>query len=223
MQKKLSQSDYNNSGKKFFPLIRETDVRLRSDEYIVIHLDGIKFTSKHLKSLDTSTQKQVFDCLTNAAIDLCKYFNSSRIAYVYGDEVSIILQGDIVKDNFHNRIQKLCSISSGVLSISFLNQLINKNIKDLPSDFNANCFFAAKTYNLPKDMVTDYFKWRLTGCKKLIFDKKQSFEKSEDWEKFGNLITFDGSGWKATSIDFSNFKLVKSPQSEYFKLKGGKL
>lgn len=222
MQKKLSQSDYNNGGKKFFPLIRETDIRLRSDEYIVIHLDGVKFTSKHLKSLDTSTKRQVFDCLTNAAIDLCKHFNSSRIAYVYGDEVSIIFQGDLVKDNSHNRIQKLCSIASGFLSIDFLNH-ISKHIKDLPSDFKANCFFAAKTYNLPKDMVTEYFKWRLIGCKKLIFDKRQDFEKSEDWEKFSNLITFDGSVWKAASIDFSNCKLVKSPQSDYFKLKGENL
>lgn len=172
--------------------------------------------------MNTDIRMQVFDCLTNAAIDLCKYFKSSRIAYAYGDEVSLLLRGDLVKDNSHNRIQKLCSIASGFLSIDFLNH-ISKHIKDLPSDFKANCFFAAKTYNLPKDMVTEYFKWRLIGCKKLIFDKRQDFEKSEDWEKFGNLITFDGSVWKAASIDFSNCKLVKSPQSDYFKLKGGKL
>ena len=68
-------------------------------------------------------------------------------------------------------------------------------------------------------IVNDYFKWRLMGCKKLIFDKKEQFDKCEDWEKFGHLIIFDND-WKVISIDFYNDKLVKTPQSEYFKLKG---
>lgn len=219
MTNKLTQIDYDKSGKTFFPFIRETDIRLRSDEYMVIHLDGVKFTSKHLKSLNTSIKKQIFDCLTNAAIELCKYFKGCRIAYAYGDEVSVLLQGDLVKENFHNRIQKLCSIASSVLSINFLNQLNSCGIKDLPKDFATNCFFAAKTYNIPNEKVTEYFKWRLVGCKKMIFDKRQSIDKCESWEKFGHLITFDGKTWKATSTDFDNRKLVKEPQSEYFKLK----
>ena len=106
MQKKVTRFDYTKSGEKFFPLIREADIILRSDEYIVIHLDGVKFTSRYLKAVDRSIKKQVFECLTTAAIELCNFFKSSRVAYVYGDEASILLQGDFVKENYHNRIQK---------------------------------------------------------------------------------------------------------------------
>ena len=222
MQKKITQFEYTKSGEKIFPLIRESDIILRSDEYIVIHLDGVKFTSRYLKAVDRSIKKQVFECLTTAAIELCNFFKSSRVAYVYGDEASILLQGDFVKENYHNRIQKLCSIASSILSVNFLNQLIVRGIDGLPTDFKTNCFFAAKAHNIPNDIVNDYFKWRLMGCKKLIFDKKEQFDKCEDWEKFGHLIIFDND-WKVISIDFYNDKLVKAPQSEYFKLKGGNL
>lgn len=51
MQKKITQFEYTKSGEKFFPLIRESDIILRSDEYIVIHLDGVKFTSRYLKAV----------------------------------------------------------------------------------------------------------------------------------------------------------------------------
>ena len=222
MYKKVSQFDYNKLGEKFFPLIRETDFSLKSNEYIVIHLDGVKFTSRYLKTIDKSIKKQVFECLTNAAIELCKYFKGSRVAYVYGDEVSVLIQGDLVKENFHNRIQKLCSIASGFLSVNFLNQLIARDIKELSTDFKANCFFAARIHNLPNDIVTDYFKWRLIGCKKQIFDRNGQFDTCEDWEKFGHLITFDGMNWNVVPIDFSNRKLIKEPQSEYYKVKDGR-
>ena len=216
-QKKITQKDYIVDGKEFEPFIRESDVLLRNDEYIVIHLDGVHFTSGFFRNFPKEKKKKVFDCLVNATKTMCNYFKSSRVAYVYGDEVSIILQGDLVKENYNNRIQKLCSIVSGFLSVKLIEEL-NKINDAAFSEFINNCFFAAKTYNIPFHLVNDYLKWRLVGCKKLIFDKKLDFNKCESWEQYGAIITYDNNVWVSENIDFRQFKFQKSPQSEYFRI-----
>lgn len=70
-QKIISQNDYERAGKKFELYIRESDLLLRSDEYIVVHLDGVKFTGQKCKNLSATCKKYVFDSLTQTAINLC--------------------------------------------------------------------------------------------------------------------------------------------------------
>lgn len=69
-QKIISQNDYERAGNKFELYIRESDLLLRSDEYIVVHLDGVKFTSQKCKRLSTANKRYVFECLTQTAIYL---------------------------------------------------------------------------------------------------------------------------------------------------------
>ncbi len=217
-QKYITQKDYIRAGEKFEPYIRETNRLLRNDEYIVMHLDGVKFTSKYLKSYDSNVKKQFFDCLVSSAIELCDYFQGSRIAYVYGDEVSIILAGDAIKNNYNNRIQKLCSISSGFLSLKLAEKLSGTN-NPVFNKLLGNCFFSSKVYNIPFEFVDDYMHWRLMGCKKLIFDKRQNFENCAEWERFGALILNENNQWVTQNIDFAQSHFKRSPQSEYFTLK----
>lgn len=56
-QKRITQADYIREGIKFETYIRESDVRLRSDEYIVIHLDGVKFTGNYYKKYSNDDKK----------------------------------------------------------------------------------------------------------------------------------------------------------------------
>ena len=217
-QKRITQSDYINDGRSFEPFIRESNVLLRNDEYIVIHLDGVHFTNKYFRGFSQKERCDIFKSLVNSTKELCKYLTSTRVAYVCGDEVSVILQGDLVKENYNNRIQKLCSIASSFLSVKLIQEL--KKLNNIHfDDFLSNCYFAGKIYNIPNSYINDYLKWRLAGCKKLIFDKHKEFDKCDDWEKYGSIITYDDNVWNDKSMDFRQYKFQKSPQCEYFNIK----
>ena len=224
-QKKISQYDYEKAGKKFETYIRESDLLLRSDEYIVVHLDGVKFTGKKCKQLSADNKKYVFDCLMQTAINLCNKFASARIAYVAGDEISILLDGSCVKENYYNRVQKIISlfVSSATLFFNIELRKFNGKNKEQLNDFLNDGLFAAKAYNITSEMVNDYFKWRLLSCKKLIFDRHEKFDKKANWEKYGALITLKNGEWVADKVDFEKSKLCKQPQDEHYILKEVKL
>lgn len=224
-RKTISQYDYEKAEKKFELYIRESDLLLRSDEYIVMHLDGVKFTGKKCKQLSADNKKYVFACLMQTAINLCNKFASARIAYVAGDEISILLDGSCIKENYHNRVQKIISlfVSSATLFFNIELRKFNGKDKEQLYDFLNDGLFAAKTYNITSEMVNDYFKWRLLSCKKLIFDRREKFDEKADWEKYGALITFQNGKWTANKVDFEMSKLCKQPQDEHYVLKEVKL
>lgn len=56
-QKKISQYDYQNAIKPFEQFIREKDIRLRTDEYIILHFDGVGMTKKIFKPYGFKRQK----------------------------------------------------------------------------------------------------------------------------------------------------------------------
>lgn len=215
-QKRITQGDYIREGVNFETYIRESDIILRSDEYIIVHLDGVKFTSKYYKTFSKGDKKKVVETLAKVAKDLCEKYSSARLAYVYGDEISIILDGIEVQTNYHNRVQKLCSCIASQTSTYFQQELskINSTVFE---ELIQNGIFACKTYNLPKGLIDSYMKWRLNGCKKMIFDRHEEFENKEDWEKYGILLTKEDV-WNMRSIDFSSKKFQKKPQNEFFNI-----
>lgn len=221
-QKKITQYDYIKAMSHFEPFIRETDKVLKSDEYIVLHFDGVGMTKKHLSKMNQVDKKTFSECLVDTAQKICKYFSSARLAYVCNDEISLLLDGSDIINNHHNRIQKLVSIAAAKASTLLLNQLILHDSSKALKDMQNACIFAVKCYNLPQNLVNDYFKTRLLACKKSIFDHNKIFEEQEVWEQYGYLITYEDSGWKSESIDFVKMKLVKKPQKEHYALNRGR-
>lgn len=218
-QKKITQSDYLKAVEPFEHYIRETDFRLKTDEYIVLHFDGVGMTKKYLGHMTTSDKKIFSECLLHTAQALCVYFKSTRLAYACNDEISLLLTGQEIKDNYHNRIQKLISIAAAKASTELLKQLqLNEQIKKL-KEMQNDCLFAVKCYNLPPNLINEYFKTRLLSCKKSIFDHWEKFEQKEVWERFGYLITYQDTNWQSQSVDFSEMKLIKKPQEEHYSLK----
>ena len=55
------------------------------------------------------------------------------------------------------------------------------------------------------------------GCKKLIFDKRENFDKKANWEKYGYILTKQ-EDWLINSVDFSNKDIKRSPQNEYYQI-----
>lgn len=81
-QKRITQADYIREGVKFDSYIRESDLRLHTDEYVVVHLDGVKFTGKYYRAFSRQEKKQVVEALANVAKSLCDKYSSARIGYV---------------------------------------------------------------------------------------------------------------------------------------------
>ena len=217
-QKKISQYDYLNAIKPFEPYIREADIRLRTDEYIILHFDGVDMTRKHLRRMNSSEKEVFSDCLLQTTKKLCEYFKGTRLAYTCNDEISLLLAGSDIEKNHHNRIQKLTSIASAKASIELLLCLQQNEKFEILKEMQSSCMFAVKCYNLPQCLVNDYFKTRLLSCKKSTFDRHENFEEKAKWEKFGFLITQQSSVWIEESVDFSHMKLTKKPQDEFYTL-----
>lgn len=216
-QKKITQGEFVSVGKNFENYIRESDFRLRTDESIVIHLDGVGFTHKYYKKFSENTKNRVVEILADAAKRICQDIKSIRVAYVCSDEVSFVLDGQEIKINDHNRLSKLVSKFASRLTLYFLKALININNDEI-QELKENCIFSAKAYNLPSSKIEDYLKWRLMGCKKLIFDKRENFDKKANWEKYGYIL-IKQEDWCINSLDFSNKDIKRSPQNEYYQIK----
>lgn len=215
-QKKITQYDYKNEEKQFENYIRESDFRLKTDESIIVHLDGVGFTRKYYKQLDAEKKKAVIKAIADSALKICSEISSVRIAYAFCDEVSFVLDGEDIQANEHNRMNKIMSKFTSMLTLYFYKTLKTLAIPET-NDLAEHAVFSGKTYNLPSSYVEKYLKWRLLGCKKLIFDRKENFEAKEDWEKYGYIISKQAE-WNYKNVDFENKKIKKLPQNQFLQL-----
>ena len=215
-QKKITQYDYKKEGKQFENYIRESDFRLKTDESIIVHLDGVGFTRKYYKHLSSENKKLVIKAIADSALKICSEILSVRIAYVFCDEVSFILDGKNIQTNEHNRINKIMSKFTSMLTLYFYKEIKTLAIPET-NDLAENAVFSGKTYNLPSAYVEKYLKWRLTDCKKLIFDRNENYEAKEDWEKYGYIITKQAE-WNYKNVDFENKKIKKFTLNEFFQV-----
>lgn len=103
-------------------------------KYMCIRLDGFNATKKILKDKLTNSafntalgeaHKNVFWSFRH---HLNLHYTSSIVcSFIANDEVSIILNKD--NDNYDNRVIKLCSLFSGVLSSAMSLKINTKRIK----------------------------------------------------------------------------------------------
>ena len=218
-QKYITQTQFKEADKKFETYKKNTDVVLNADEYIVVHIDGIKFTSKYLKNLPKDFKEKVFNVLVDTAIKLCNEIKSVKVSYVCSDEISLLMDGKNIAENYNNRIQKITSRISSIATATFykeLSELDDKN--NVLAELKDRGFFAVKCFNIPESLVDDYFQVRLMGCKKCIFDRSESFNKQPKWEKYGTLITKEEGKWRKNIVDFQGMQLTKTQQNGYFNL-----
>lgn len=194
-------------GKKYFSkLIETTDIKIKTNGYIVVHLDGIKFTRKYFNKFALDVRRDAVKALCAAVNHICREMSNIVLAYVFSDEVSLIIDANktISKDDF--RLCKLVSKLASVLTLYFhiqIEKLSHAEIKQLEK----RCFFSAKAFSVTESKVEKYLKWRLCACQKLIFDKKEDFDVKEDWEKYGYLLS-KKRDWDPESLDFArNYSL----------------
>ena len=116
----------------------------------IIRLDGKAFHSL-TRGLNRPYDENFRKCMAITAISLCKQIQNVKLAYCQSDEISLLLIDYTNLDTsqwFDGNIQKMVSVSSSIASVNF------------SLAFSKKGYFDARTFNIPKEEVCNYFIWR---------------------------------------------------------------
>lgn len=178
----MSKNAYMQKEDKFSKFERETDMILRPDELIILRFDGVDFTKHNLRKFTLLELQSFKNIIELGLLELCSKHTSIKIAYYGADEISIILNGRSIIDNFDNRIQKLLSIFTSEITMLFHKykslepaKSIEKHIK-----FYTNAIYSGKAYNLPSDMMNEYLIWRQEAAMNFVSDSIKNNEFIKD-------------------------------------------
>lgn len=175
---------YENVTKTFLP----------KRTYSILRLDGRSFHS-YTKKLKKPFDSELSDDLDDSTISLLKEIGGAKFAYCQSDEISI-LSCDVENINtqqwFDGNIQKICSVSSSVLTAEFNKRRIISKLgtPDTMSYENGHCVtetlyyydpghiqsilsfesfanFDCRVFSIPDRIeVMNYFRWRNQDCKR---------------------------------------------------------
>lgn len=117
---------------------------------VIMRLDGKAFhtvTKKAEKPYDGT----IINAMQATALKLLQEIQGAKCAYVQSDEISILITDfDALQTEawFDYNLNKMVSISSAIASVEF-SKLFGKSV-----------YFDSRVFNIPKEEVTNYFRWR---------------------------------------------------------------
>lgn len=172
---------------------------------VIIRIDGKAFhtfTKGFQKPFDHVLMKSMQDTMKY----LCENIQGCVLGYTQSDEISLLLI-DYKRFNssawFDNEIQKICSISASMATLSF-NKAFNKNsdeycetwnvehgyIEALLSACTKGAMFDSRCFNIPKEEVTNYFYWRQQDAARNSIEMvgQTHFSHKELYKKTCNMI-----------------------------------
>lgn len=167
---------------------------------MIIRLDGKAFHSL------TRDMKKPFDdtfitAMMQASLSLLKEISGAKFAYIQSDEISLLVH-DYTKLNtcawFDKEIQKICSVSASIASVTFTKHLCKVGY------FDARCFV------LPENEVNNYFVWRQKDCIRnsiqamgqSIFSHKQLHQKS--CKNIIEMLFLNNTPWENLKWHYKN-------------------
>ena len=168
----------NKSDNQEFPTLEssvhfyrtQTDYKFPKKSYILMMLDGKKFSTKVKKKFKLPFDDDFIKIMNETAIHLCKNVSGTKIAFVQSDEISLYIT-DIINENtspvFDFRMCKMQSIiaayATSYFNRAYQNLLIknSKTFDDFKEKFNnAPLFeFDAKVWTVPDE--SEAYKWML--------------------------------------------------------------
>lgn len=147
---------------------------------VIIRVDGRAFHT-FTKQFERPFDAEFTSLMNLATLRLLQEAQGSRLAFTQSDEISILLT-DLEAVNteawFGNNLQKLCSLSSSIVTSEFTCEYVglylnkwknNTPIKHLPT-------FDARAFSLPIHEVENYFIWRQNDC---LRNSLQSYAQSK--------------------------------------------
>ena len=133
---------------------------------VIVRIDGRAFhtvTKGFAKPFDDLLIKT----MQQTTMDLCEEVQNCRFGYVQSDEISLLIYPiDLIKAEpyFYNRIQKICSITASIATMSFYKHFM-ENAKEYDNPVYQKVIekginFDSRCFNIPLEEVNNYFIWR---------------------------------------------------------------
>jgi len=174
------------------------------DMLAVIRLDGMHFHSW----VKQAGMKKPFDLrmtetMQKTTLDLCKQVSTCIMGYCQSDEITLVLKKGEKPESepwFGNRVQKLCSASASICSVSF-----NEHMKDLSDEGDQfpRAYFDSRVIFFPSlDEVINCLIWRQNDCIKnsissfaqSMFTQRELLNKNSD-ERVKMALELKGEDW----------------------------
>lgn len=142
---------------------KASETVLKAGLPVFLRLDGnsfSKFTKKHCrKPWDVRFEM----AMNEAAREVLKYCSGVCFAYVYSDEITILLRNDQNENTtpfLANRTQKLASLTAAKASVAF-----NRSLRDQRMDV-PDQVFDCRAFTVPRnlDYVNGVLAWRQADC-----------------------------------------------------------
>lgn len=124
---------------------------------VIIRIDGKTFHTV-TKGFKRPFDPNMIELMHATACRLCDEIQNTAMAYVYSDEISLLLINYNNLDTsswFGNTLQKMASVSAGIATYQFNKSLDNRGIA-----VHTLVTFDSRAFILPKEEVANYFIWR---------------------------------------------------------------
>lgn len=218
----------------------EYETFLPHDEFIIIRLDGHKF-SKFTKGFNRPYDYILKSTMEQTTIDLCKEFGAVT-GYTQSDEITLVLLPSFTEKNeqitntqiYRGRIQKLTSLVASYCSIrfninlkSFITKAIDENIQQNNADYFkrllekvGTAWFDARAYGVKTpEEVTNSIIWRARDCIKnsknmfaQTFCTHKSLLNKNSQEQIEYCIKETGYDWNEVNDVYKYGSLIKKVQ-----------
>lgn len=166
MSQKYSRDSLGTRMKEYEHVTRTHLVRRTP---VIVRLDGKAFHTytKHIKQADPSTNAEPWSSILHQLMMatteyLVKNVQGCVMGYTQSDEISLLLKDWQTVDTeawFNNNIQKMCSVSASMATMTFNSCVTNLN-HALAAELHNNATFDSRVFNIPTDEVCNYFIWR---------------------------------------------------------------
>jgi tRNA(His) guanylyltransferase len=216
--------------------------------YTIIRLDGKAFHT-YTRGLKKPFDKDLYEDMDNAIIAMLPHIQGAVFAYTQSDEISVLVT-DFASPTtsawFDGNIQKMCSVSSSIITAEFNKFRILRQIEEFKrksgisdsyfyerfdclkiSDINL-AYFDSRIFTIPdKTEVMNYFIWRNQDCARnavsMVAQSKFSHKELQGKstaEMQEMLMTKFGINWSEYDESLKNGRLIVkeeyTPQSNLY-------
>lgn len=138
---------------------------------IILRIDGRAFHTL-TSFMEEPYDNNFIDLMNKTMVEVFNSFPDATLGYVQSDEISILLCPYATYETepvFGARIQKISSVAASIATQAFIKILYNMTQSDETKEWAEKCLegnisFDCRCFNLPKEEVINYFRFRQHDC-----------------------------------------------------------
>lgn len=148
-----------------------TDTVLYHRSSIILRIDGRAFHTL-TSFMERPYDNNFIDLMNKTMVEVFNSFPDVTLGYVQSDEISILMCPYATYETepvFGARIQKISSVAASIATQAFIKNLYSMTQNDETKEWAAKCLngnitFDCRCFNLPKEEVINYFRFRQQDC-----------------------------------------------------------